>query len=69
MENEDPLWIQVEISMAMWCAFSKKSDPNYQCTCPRQDQLQEASPEALTRILSALEENNYSGAWKDYLDD
>jgi len=65
METKDPLWVEVEISLALWCSFNNAQ----KCTCPTQSKLEEASPEALNRLLKALNDNTYSGHWQEFLID
>ena len=65
MENEDPLWVQVEMSIASWCW--KNQQLTGKCGCPSQSQLEQASPEVLTRLLTALNNKDYLGDWEQYL--
>lgn len=65
MKNKDPLWIRVEMELSWWCRLNQREVGK--CTCPKQAQLKEASPEALKRFLRALEDKTYRGCWKDYL--
>ena len=67
--ESDPLWVQVEIAMSFWCLLQERSSlVDYSCECPGQKLLKESTPEALTSILTALQDGTYTGCWKKYLE-
>jgi hypothetical protein len=64
-------WHDVEVELAMWCCFREDSckevSQAYDCNCPSQDLLQDASPKALQRLSDALKMGKYTGNWEELL--
>lgn len=67
--DHDELWQNVEMALAWYCCgLESWAGPSFKCTCPKQSELEDAAPEALTALLTALEDKSYVGDWKKYLE-